>query len=81
MACRHACQGSKEHAFLIWEPFEGPTLTLTYGAFYDAVGRLASGFIQHGIKPGEFVLIHLKNCLESILTWYACATCRTNQTP
>lgn len=63
----------KDHPFLIWEPFEGPSVELTYGAFHDAVGRLAAGLSQRGIKPGQFVLLHLENCLESILTWYGCA--------
>ncbi len=62
-----------DHPFLVWEPFEGHGETLTYGAFHVRVGRLAAGLAARGIRPGDFILIHLDNCLEAILAWYACA--------
>ena len=63
-----------DHPFLIWEPFEGPGATLTYAAFADKVGRVAAGLAQRGVTSGEYVLIHLDNCLETLVAWYACAT-------
>ena len=63
----------RDHPFLIWEPFEGPGETLSYGAFDDRVGRLAAGLARRGLKPGDFLLLHLDNCLETILAWYAAA--------
>lgn len=62
-----------DHPFLIWEPFEGQSETLTYAGFYDRVLRLAAGMAKRGIKPGDYILIHLDNCLETLLAWYACA--------
>ena len=61
----------RDHPFLIWEPFEGAGETLSYGAFHDRVGRLAAGLARRGLKPGDFLLVHLDNCLETILAWYA----------
>ena len=63
----------RDHPFVVWAPFEQPAVTLTYGAFRERVGALAAGLARRGVKPGEFVLIHLDNCLEAILAWYACA--------
>ena len=31
-----------DHPFLIWEPFDGPSETLTYGAFGERVARVAA---------------------------------------
>jgi crotonobetaine/carnitine-CoA ligase len=63
-----------DHPFLIWEPFEGQNETLTYAAFADRVGRVAAGLARRGVRPGEYVLIHLDNCLETLIAWYGCAT-------
>lgn len=63
----------KDHPFLIWEPFEGRGETLSYGAFHDRVVRLAAGMVKRGVKPRDYVLIHLDNCLETLVAWYACA--------
>ena len=63
----------RDHPFLVWEPFDGEGETLSYGAFDDRVGRIAAGLRNRGIKRGDFILIHLDNCLEAILAWYACA--------
>ncbi len=62
----------RDHPFIVWTPFERPAVTLTYGAFHARVGALAAGLAKRGVKPGEFVLIHLDNCLEALLSWYAC---------
>lgn len=62
-----------DHPFLIWEPFEGPGETLTYAAFHDRVVRLAAGMAKRGVGPRDHVLVHLDNCLETLIAWYACA--------
>ncbi len=74
-------QTRRDHPFLVWAPFgEVPgsfsnalEATWTYGQFHAAVGRLAAGLVQRGVRPGERVLIHLDNCPEALLAWYACA--------
>jgi carnitine-CoA ligase len=63
----------RDHAFIVWAPFEGPTQTFSYGEFHHRVGRIAGGLWQRGVRRGERVLIHLDNCPEALLAWYACA--------
>ncbi|MCP4004733.1 MAG: ATP-dependent acyl-CoA ligase [bacterium] len=62
-----------DHTFLIWEPFEGEGRTWTYGEFDRATRSLAAGLAGRGIRPGDRILIHLDNCPEATLAWYACA--------
>src|SRR6201746_530208 len=62
----------RDHPFLIWAPFDAPARVWRYGEFHDRVGALAAGLVARGIKPGEFVLIHLDNCIEAMLAWVAC---------
>src|SRR5947209_19114565 len=62
-----------DHSFLIWEPFEGEGESLTYAAFEHRVRQCAAGLTARGIKPGDFVLIHLENCPEMLIAWFACA--------
>ena len=63
----------RDHPFIIWEPFDSPVQTLSYGQFYYQVGRVAGGLVKRGIRAGDFVMIHLENCPEALLAWYACA--------
>ncbi len=62
----------RDHPFLIWAPFEAPARKWTYGEFHERVGALAAGLARRGIRPGEYVLIHLDNCIEAMLAWFAC---------
>ena len=62
-----------DHPFLIWEPFDSATETWTYARFHDDVCRLAAGLARRGVRAGDRVLIHLDNCPETLLAWYACA--------
>jgi carnitine-CoA ligase len=65
-------QSRRDHPFLIWAPFDAPARAWTYGEFHDRVGALAAGLVKRGIKPGDYVLIHLDNCIEGMLAWFAC---------
>jgi len=69
---RMRAETRREHPFLIWAPFDSPARAWTYGEFHAHVGALAAGLAGRGIKPGEFVLIHLDNCIEAMLAWFAC---------
>jgi crotonobetaine/carnitine-CoA ligase len=60
------------HPFLIWAPFDAPARHWSYGEFHERVGALAAGLAKRGVKPGEYVLIHLDNCIEALLAWFAC---------
>ena len=61
-----------DHPFIVWEPFDGPGQTWTYAQFHTAVGRVAGGLARRGVVAGDRVLIHLDNCPETLLAWYAC---------
>src|SRR4030081_219714 len=62
----------RDHPFLIWAPFDAPARIWRYGEFHERVGALAAGLAGRGVRPGEFVLIHLDNCIEAMLAWFAC---------
>ena len=62
-----------DHPFLIWEPFEGEARVWSYARFEHEVRQVAAGLKKRGVKQGERVLIHLDNCPESLIAWYACA--------
>jgi carnitine-CoA ligase len=61
-----------DHPFLIWAPFDAPARNWTFGEFHDRVGALAAGLVKRGIRPGDYILIHLDNCIEAMLAWFAC---------
>jgi crotonobetaine/carnitine-CoA ligase len=69
---RMRAETRRDHPFLIWAPFDAPARKWSFGEFHDRVGALAAGLVARGIKPGEFVLIHLDNCIEAMLAWFAC---------
>jgi crotonobetaine/carnitine-CoA ligase len=69
---RMRAESRREHPFLVWAPFDMPARTWTYGEFDASVGALAAGLARRGIKPGDYVLIHLDNCIEAMLAWFAC---------
>ncbi|MBC7729660.1 MAG: AMP-binding protein, partial [Microbacteriaceae bacterium] len=68
----HRAVHRRDHPFIVWEPFEGRSQSWTYGQFHDQVGRIAGGLARRGVVAGDRVLIHLDNCPETLLTWYAC---------
>src|SRR5580765_3218627 len=59
---RMRAESRHNHPFLIWAPFEAPARNWSYGEFHERVGALAAGLVRCGIKPGDYVLIHLDNC-------------------
>lgn len=69
---RMRAESRRDHPFLIWAPFEAPARIWSYGEFHERVGALAAGLVKRGIEPGEYVLIHLDNCIEAMLAWFAC---------
>ena len=69
----HRAAHRRDHPFIVWEPFEGDGQTWTYGQFHAQVGRIAGGLARRGVGARDRVLIHLDNCPETLLAWYACA--------
>jgi len=70
---RERAQNRAHHPFIIWEPFEGSSETWTYARFAQDVESIAAGLMTRGVTAGDRVLLHLDNCPETILAWYACA--------
>lgn len=62
-----------DHTFLVWDPFEGEGRRWTYAEFAADVARVAGGLAARGIRQGDFVVIHLGNCPEFLLAWFACS--------
>lgn len=62
-----------EHPFLIWEPRNGEQVVLTYSEFYSEATCVAAGLVDRGVGLGDKVLIHADNCVEMVVSWYACA--------
>ena len=69
---RMQAEARRDHPFLIWAPFDAPARKWSYGEFHERVGALAAGLAARGIKPGDYLLIHLDNCIEAMLAWFAC---------
>ncbi|MEY3153853.1 MAG: hypothetical protein RL109_271, partial [Pseudomonadota bacterium] len=69
----HQARRFKEHPYLIWEPFEGESTVFSYQSFVDRVQRTAAGLYHRGIRCGDHVLVHLDNCPEAVIAWFACA--------
>jgi crotonobetaine/carnitine-CoA ligase len=65
--------GRPNKAFLTWEPFIGQPKTWSYGEFTSQVSRVAAGMRRSGVGRGSRVLVHLDNCPEYLLAWFACA--------
>ena len=59
--------------FIEWEPYEGEGHSWTFAEFSAATRACATGLLERGVKAGDFVLIHLNNCPEFLIAWFACA--------
>jgi len=69
-------QQEKLHAdkrFLIWEPFESRGRAWTFSEFSAETRACASGLFRRGVRAGDFVNLHLDNCPEFLIAWFACA--------
>ncbi|MFV0276136.1 MAG: AMP-binding protein [Parahaliea sp.] len=65
---------TRPHApFFYWEPFNGESEVWTYRHFHHETCRLAAGLQESGIQQGDYVLLHMHNCPQYLLTWHACA--------
>ncbi|MBO9695362.1 MAG: AMP-binding protein [Sphingopyxis sp.] len=60
-----------DKSFLIWESHAGPRQTLTYAQFAEETRAYAAGLAAKGVKKGDFIALHMDNCPEFLLLWYA----------
>ena len=63
----------RDHPFIVWQPFDAPAQTWSYGAFVARIERFAAGLHVRGVRAGDRVLVHLDNCPETIVAWLGCA--------
>jgi crotonobetaine/carnitine-CoA ligase len=64
---------SADRIAFVWRPYHGSPREWTYRELASAAAGLAAGLQRRGIGPGDRVLIHLENCPEFVIAWYACA--------
>lgn len=57
--------------FLIWESYAGPRRVFTYAQFAEETRCYAAGLAAKGVRKGDFVILHMDNCPEFLIAWYA----------
>jgi crotonobetaine/carnitine-CoA ligase len=63
----------RDRTFLVFENSAGQVTEFTYGNFFELVERCAQGLNLAGVGQGDFVLAHLSNCPEFLMTFFAIA--------
>ena len=66
-------QASGARPAFIWHPYTGEGRTWTYEELERDASRVAAGLARRGVRAGDYVILHLENCPEFVLAWYACA--------
>jgi crotonobetaine/carnitine-CoA ligase len=64
---------SGDQTAFVWHPFVGAPRSWTYRQLERDVAHLAAGMANRGVQRGDKILIHLENCPEFVIAWYACA--------
>lgn len=62
-----------DKTWLVFEDRQGTGCELSYRQFSDKVAGAARGFASVGIKQGDAVVVHLRNCPEFLIAWFALA--------
>jgi len=62
-----------EETLLTFEDRAGAVGSLSYAEVRARVLRCAAGLARSGVGQGDFVLVHLRNCPELLVTWFALA--------
>src|SRR5260370_22038060 len=70
---RIRAERSADRIAFVWHPYHGSPREWTYRELASDAAGLAAGLQRRGIGPGDRVLIHLENCPEFVIAWYACA--------
>jgi len=70
---RQWVERTPEQVYLVWEPFSGEPRSWTFAQLNRDVEAVAGALHRAGIAPGERVLLHLENCPEFVISWFACA--------
>ena len=59
--------------FLVFEDAAGEVSELSYAAFAERVVRCAGALAGLGVTRGDRVVVHLRNCPELLVVWFATA--------
>ncbi len=70
---QHRARISGEKTAMVWQPFDRPPRSWTFGELARDVAATAAGLTRRGIRPKDRVLLHLENCPEFVISWLACA--------
>ena len=65
-----------DHPFIVWEPFDTEVPVRrqwSYAEFGADVHAFAAALSARGVTSGDRVLIHLGNCPEFLIAWFACS--------
>jgi crotonobetaine/carnitine-CoA ligase len=62
-----------ERTFLVFEDGDEQVSELTYAQFAAQVARCARGLHELGVARGDRVVVHLRNCPEVLIAWFALA--------
>ncbi len=65
-----------DHPFIVWEPFDSEVPVRrqwSYAEFGADVHAFAAALSARGVTSGDRVLIHLGNCPEFLIAWFACS--------
>src|SRR4051794_26791373 len=62
-----------DRTFLVFEDREGAISEFTYRDLHAKVERCAAGLAGIGVGHGDFVVVHLANCPEFVIAWFALA--------
>jgi crotonobetaine/carnitine-CoA ligase len=67
---------ARSHAgrpFVVWQPFGEEPQVWTFDRLARESASVAAGLAVRGVTAGDRVLIHLENCPEFLVAWFACA--------
>jgi crotonobetaine/carnitine-CoA ligase len=70
---RHWAERTPDKTFLVWEPFGGERRTWSYAGLARDVEAFAGALHAAGVRFGDRVMLHLDNCPEFVIAWFACA--------
>ena len=62
-----------DHPFIVWCPSRDSSTTYSYSEIFEQARRLAMGLSGNGVGVGDFVLLHMDNSPEFLVSWFACA--------
>ena len=62
-----------DRTFLVFEDREGAISEFTYRELHAKVERCAAGLAGLGVGQGDFVVVHMANCPEFVIAWFAFA--------